>query len=308
MNSVQVNLNGKNINSNPSSNINYKELNNIVSSNDKDNSGEGINNSNEELEEEPEQEELTSAEINRLKKIQEQTLLRAEKYAHLYINSPPENNNNIIVEIPKELNSDDKITNYNSSEDTTISHNILDIGNENDNEHFNNEKINPNKERLFQNIHCYFYLDSEPLIIIGPHLSYFIWIFTFVSFFSIFIHSLKTSSYLGNIIYISAYIFFATCYILLMVGNPGIPTEKKHYDINDLNSNYCQCIKCNCIYKKKYAAKVYHCEECGICIEGCEQHNNWATKCIGKRNKIIYKAWIVSIVMFAISIIFYLIM
>ena len=268
MNSVQVNLNGKNINSNPSSNINYKELNNIVSSNDKDNSGEGINNSNEELEEEPEQEELTSAEINRLKKIQEQTLLRAEKYAHLYINSPPENNNNIIVEIPKELNSDDKITNYNSSEDTTISHNILDIGNENDNEHFNKEKINPNKERLFQNIHCYFYLDSEPLIIIGPHLSYFIWIFTFVSFLSIFVHSLKTSSYLGNIIYISAYIFFATCYILLMVGNPGIPTEKKHYDINDLNSNYCQCIKCNCIYKKKYAAKVYHCEECGICIEG----------------------------------------
>ena len=308
MNDVQVNLNGKNINSDSPTNINYKELNKLVSSNDKDNSGEGINNSNEELEEEPEQEELTSAEINRLKKIQEQTLLRAEKYAHLYINSPPENNSNIIVEIPKELNSDEKITNYNSSEDTTISHNMLEIGNENDNEHFNKEKINPNKERLFQNIHCYFYLDSEPLIIIGPHLSYFIWIFTFVSFFSIFIHSLKTSSYLGNIIYISSYIFFATCYILLMVGNPGIPTEKKHYDINDLNSNYCQCNKCNCIYKKKSAAKVYHCEECGICIEGCEQHSNWATKCIGKKNKKIYNAWIASIVIFVISIIFYLIM
>ena len=305
---VQVNLNGKNINSDSTTNINYKELNKLVSSNDKDNSGEGINNSNEELEEEPEQDELTSAEINRLKKIQEQTLLRAEKYAHLYINSPPENNNIKIAEIPRELNSDEKITNYNSSEDTTISHNMLEIGNENDNEHFNKEKINPNKERFFQNIHCYFYLDGEPLIIIGPHLSYFIWIFTFVSFFSIFIHSLKTSSYLGNIIYILSYIFFATCYILLMVGNPGIPKDKKHYDINDLNSNYCQCNKCNCIYKKKAAAKVYHCEECGICIEGCEHHSNWATKCIGKKNKKIYKAWIASIVIFVISIMFYLIM
>ena len=308
MNNVEVNLNGKNNNSNSPANINYKELNKLVSSNDKDNSGEGINNSNEELEEEPEQEELTSAEINRLKKIQEQTLLRAEKYAHLYINSPPENNNNIIVEIPKELNSDEKITNYNSSEDSTISNNMLEPGIENDNEHFNKEKINPNKERLFQNIHCYFYLGSEPLIIIGPNLSYFIWIFTFVSFFSIFIYSLKNSSFLGNIIYISSYIFFASCYILLMAGNPGIPTEKKHYDINDLNANYSQCNKCNCIFKKKVAGKVYHCEECGICIEECDHHSNWATKCIGKKNKKIYKAWIVSILIFVIAIIFYLIL
>lgn len=308
MNNVQVNLNGKNIHSNSQTNINYQELNNYNSSNDKDNSGEGINNSNEEMEEEPEQDELTSAEINRLKKIQEQTLLRAEKYAHLFINSPPENSNDIAASIPKELNSDEKINNYNSSEDTTISHNMLEISNENDNEHFNKEKINPNKERLFKNIHGYFYLETEPLVIIGPHLSYFIWIFTFVSFFSIFIYSLKSSSYLGNIIYISGYIFFAICYILLMVGNPGIPSDKKHYDINELNSNYRQCNKCNCIFRKKLTTKVYHCDECGICIEGCDHHSNWATKCIGKKNKIIYKAWIVSIVLFAIAMISYLIL
>ena len=109
-------------------------------------------------------------------------------------------------------------------------------------------------------------------------------------------------------IYISSYIFFASCYILLMAGNPGIPTEKKHYDINDLNTNYSQCNKCNCIFKKKVAGKVYHCEECGICIEGCDHHSNWATKCIGKKNKKIYKAWIVSILIFIISIISYLIL
>ena len=303
MNNVKVNQNGNDFSSNSNSNVNYQELNNYNSNQEGDNSGERIgNNANEEIEEEPEQEELSMAEINHLKKIQEQTLLRAEKYAHLFINSPPESN----PPVPKELDSDEKINNYNSSEDTNVSHNILEICAENDNEHFNAEKINPNKERIFKNIHCYFYLGSEPLVIIGPHLSYFIFIFTFVSFFSIFIYSLKTASFLGNIIYISGYAFFSICYILLMMGNPGIPRDKKHYDINDLNSNYRQCKKCNCIFKKK-DSKVSHCDECGICIEGCERHSNFATKCIGKRNRNIYKAWIASIIIFCIAIFYYLI-
>ena len=302
MNNVKVNLNGNNISPNSNSNINYHELNNYNSNSEDNNSGEGINTANEEMEEEPEQEELTKEEIERLKKIQEQTLLRAEKYANLYTTSPPENN----PIIPKELDSDEKINNYNSSEETNISHNILEIYNENDNEHFNEQKINPNKERIFNKIHCYFYLNSEPLVIIGPDLAYFIWIFTFVSFFSIFIYSLKTASFLGNIIYITGYIFFAICYILLMACNPGIPTEKKHYDINYLNSNYRQCKKCNCIFKKK-DTKVNHCEECGICVEGCERHSNLATKCIGKKNRKIYKTWIVSIVLFVLAMFYYLI-
>ena len=301
MNNVEVNLNGNNNSPNSNSNINYQELNNDNFNKEHDNSNEGINNLNEEIEEEPEQEELTIAEIEHLKKIQEQTLLRAEKYANLYTTSPPDNNS----AIPKELDSDEKINNYNSSPETNYSHNVLEIYNENDNEHFNEEKINPNKERIFSKIHCYIYFDSEPLVIIGPHLAYFIWIFTFVSFFSIFIYSLKTSSFIGNIIYITCYTFFAICYILLMIGNPGIPTEKKFHDINDLNTNYRQCKKCNCIYKKKKI--VNHCEQCGICVEGSEKHSNWATKCIGRKNKKIYKAWIVSIFVFVLAMIYYLI-
>ena len=304
MNNVKVNLNGNDISSNSNSNVNYHELNNDNSNQEGDNSGDRIsNNTNEEIEEEQEHEELSMAEINHLKKIQEQTLLRAEKYAHLFINSPPESN----PPVPKELDSDEKkINNYNSSEDTNVSHNILEICTENDNEHFNAEKINPNKERIFKNIHCYFYLGSEPLVIIGPNLSYFIYIFTLVSFSSIFIFSLKNASFLGNLIYISGYLFFSICYILLMMGNPGIPKDKKHYDINDLNTNYRQCNKCNCIFKKK-DSKVIHCDECGICIEGCERHSNFATKCIGKRNRKIYKLWIASIITFSFAIFYYLI-
>ena len=56
-----------------------------------------------------------------------------------------------------------------------------------------------------------------------------------------------------------------------MVVNPGIPSEKKHYDINDLNFNYKQCKICNCIYHKDDFKNVSHSDECGICVEGCEQ-------------------------------------
>ena len=201
-----------------------------------------------------------------------------------------ENNNNI---------SQNMLELYNENE--------YDNENENDNEHFDEQKINPNKERIFKNIHCYFYLENEPLIIIGPDLSYFIWIFTIVSFFSILIYSLKSSSFFTSLLYVLGYLFFAVFYILLMVTNPGIPSEKKHYDINDLNYNYRQCNICNCIYHKDDFKNVNHCEECGICVENYEQHYNFATKCIGKNNKQIFQIWMGSCVAFAVIMLIYLI-
>ena len=76
-----------------------------------------------------------------------------------------------------------------------------------------------------------------------------------------------------------------------MMTNPGIPKDKKHYDINDLNSNYRQCNKCNCIFKKK-DTKVNHCEECGICIEGFHRHSFLVNKCIGRKSKILFYIFI----------------
>ena len=203
-------------------------------------------------------------------------------------------------------NNNQKI-NTSTEDNTNITQNVLEIFNENDNEHFNEQKINPNKERSFTNIHCFFYLDSEPLIIIGPDLGYFIWIFSLVSFFSILVYSLKASAYFTTFLFVSAYIFFAVSYIMLMVVNPGIPSEKNHYDINDLNFNYKQCKICNCIYHKDDFKNVSHCDECGICIEGCEQHCNFATKCIGRKNKNIFKSWIVSTVSLIFIMFLYLI-
>ena len=311
MNIVKVNLNnGEKNEPKFNSNINYTEINSYNYNKDNDNSGDGFTNPQEENEEEQEheQEELSLAEIAHLKKIHEQTLLRTEKYANLY--SPKNSDKKLNINIE----SNEKINTMNEN-NNNISHNMLELyneneydnENENDNEHFDEQKINPNKERIFKNIHCYFYLENEPLIIIGPDLSYFIWIFTIVSFFSILIYSLKSSSFFTSLLYVLGYLFFAVFYILLMVTNPGIPSEKKHYDINDLNYNYRQCNICNCIYHKDDSKNVNHCEECGICVENYEQHYNFATKCIGKNNKQIFQIWMGSCVAFAVIMLIYLI-
>ena len=303
MNVVEVNLsNSENNNQKINSNIDYHEINVYSANKDNDNSGDRLSNNQEDGDEEKEQEEeeLSMAEIEHLKKIHEQTMLRSEKYANLY--SPQSSDKKSTTD----KYSKEKI-NTSTEDNTNITQNVLEIFNENDNEHFNEQKINPNKERSFTNIHCFFYLDSEPLIIIGPDLGYFIWIFSLVSFFSILVYSLKASAYFTTFLFVSAYIFFAVSYIMLMVVNPGIPSEKKHYDINDLNFNYKQCKICNCIYHKDDFKNVSHCDECGICIEGCEQHCNFATKCIGRKNKNIFKSWIVSTVSLIFIMFLYLI-
>ena len=278
---VEVNLNKEEKNKQKgNSNSNYHELIIDNFNKDNDNSGDGLSNSHEENEEEQEQEELSLAEINHLKKIQEKILIRQEKYANLH--SPQSIEKSFIQ------NVDSNVKINHNSEDNNISHNTLEIFNENDNQHINDQKINPNKERIFKNIHCYFYLNNEPLIIIGPNLGYFIWIFALISFFSIMVYSLKASNFFNSVLFFIGYIFFAVNYILLMVVNPGIPSEKKNFDINDLKN-------------------VNHCQECGICVEGCQHHCNLATKCIGKKNKYIFKLWICSSIALIFIIFFYLI-
>ena len=268
MNAVEVNLSNQQDNnaSKSNSDVNYHEIN-TFNSNKHDNSGEGFNNLQDENEEEQEQEELSMAEIEHLKKIHEQTLLRSEKYANLY---SPQNSD----KKPSQSNDSNEKKDTNKEEINNVTNNMLEILNENDNEVFNEYKINPNEDRIFKNIHCYFFFNGEPLIIIGPDLEYFILVFTFVSFFSILVYSLKTSSAFTTMLFVLGYISFSVCYILLMVLNPGIPIEKKHYDINDLNNNYKQCKICNCIYYKEDFKNVNHCEICGICVEECEHHCN----------------------------------
>ena len=99
------------------------------------------------------------AEIEYLKKLHEHTMLSQEKYDNLY--SPQ------ILEKKPTLDIDSKAKiNISTEDNTNITKNIVEIFNETNNKHFNEQKINPNKGRIFTNIHCFFYLGDEPFIII----------------------------------------------------------------------------------------------------------------------------------------------
>ena len=160
-------------NSQKNSTLSYHELNDYILSKD-DNSGDGFNNPQEENEEEQEQDEISINEIENLKKIKEKTILLSEKYSKFY---SPKNSD----EMSTQNNDSTEKMNSLTEDINNMSHINLEIYNENDNIHIN-QKINPNKERIFRNIHGYLYINNEPLIIIGSDLKYFIYIFIVSSY------------------------------------------------------------------------------------------------------------------------------
>ena len=58
---------------------------------------------------------------------------------------------------------------------------------------------------------------------------------------------------------------------------------------------------------KQNGKLTIHCEECNICIEHFDHHCKFATKCIGRGNKGMFKLWLYSIGIFFVIIFLYLI-
>lgn len=285
--SVSVQTSIKNIPSPFSSTANYSKL-----------SSSQMTNSISYEEEENENDDILSiSEINRLNKIREEALKRSEKYKNK-ININTFTNNNEIN------NSTDNIS-------SSSSNNSSDLSDEYSSDKENKEIINPNNQRIFNFVHPFFYYQNEPLIIIGPHLKYYIFIFTLVSFFSIIIFSMKKNNnnekIWMKILFVLAYLLFAISYTLLMLKNPGVPKDKNNFDLDDLIRNSRQCKICQCIVYKDMLKNTEHCQECDVCIENLEKHNKFATKCVGKRNKILFKIWIFSLPTFLVIALLYLI-
>ena len=169
------------------------------------------------------------------------------------------------------------------------------------------EEIDPNKDRIFKGSQAFLFYKGEPLIIIGPDTRFYVWAISLISFLCIIIYSLKNSYIILKILFIISYLFFATTYTLLLVLNPGIPTDKKNLDLTALQKDYKQCPDCYCISSEKEGKYTIHCEKCKICVEHFDHHCTFATKCIGRGNKIIFKMWTFSVpILFVVSF-FYLI-
>ena len=248
--------------------------------------------------------DLTQSQIERLNKIREEAQLRSEKYSDLSSNS------NLII---KNLNNSNNIqtgNNINISNNdpnesvNNLTHNFIN----NEYEDNQNNEINPNLERIFSKIHPFLFFKNEPLILIGPDILYYVIIFSISSFFSIIFYSLKNKSYtIMKILFLFGYLFYAITYTLLMILNPGVPTNKSNIDLEELKKNYNQCNICNCIFYKNNEYITFHCHECNICVENFDHHCTFASKCIGNKNKLIFKLWLFSIPCYIIIIFFYII-
>ena len=251
--------------------------------------------------------ELTQSQIERLNKIREEAQIRSEKYSDL-----SQNSNLIVKNKTHPSNNTNEISNnINASNNDTIdtisnlSHNFIN----NEFEENQNNEINPNLERVFNQIYPFFFINNEPIILIGPDLLYYIIILSLSSFCSIIFYSLKNRPKIFmKILFLLGYLFYSINYTLLMILNPGIPTSKNNIDLDELRKNYNQCNTCKCIFYKNNDYITFHCHECNICVEDFDHHCTFAKKCIGKKNKIFFKLWLFSIPFYIVIIFFYIIL
>ena len=250
--------------------------------------------------------ELTSEQIEKLNKIKQETQLRTERYAekskNLNLIKNKDKNNKKLLNLNKELNND-------SSRNLKISNtdNSFDNKNELDDEYTINV-INPNIERIYNKVHPFLFINNEPLILITSDIYLFIFIFSITSFLSIIFYSIKEQKLIYmKIIFILVYLYYTVTYILLMILNPGIPSDKSDRDLHELKRKYYQCTLCNSIIYKENEFITYHCHYCNICVEKFDHHCNFVGKCIGKNNATIFRLWLFSIPCYILVIFMYII-
>ena len=231
---------------------------------------------------------LTKREIIELKEIQEKTKLRMKRDQHLM----------------KELNYDDIFNNSGNSssrnlletaENIESNSAILSVTTQTNNDDCIPNDINPNKERIFTNLIPYFYYKGEPLIMISNNeLKFYIFSYLGLSLATGVIYLLiKEHTDIMKVMLTFLYTASSFSYFLLIIKNPGIPKDKRHFDIEVLKRNYIQCKGCNCIYERN--SRTVHCESCEICIENYDHHCPYSSKCISKSNDGIFKVFIFSV-------------
>ena len=277
--------------------INQYNNNENIITHDINENNNNINNNIIHISEEEDEDngELTLEELNRIKQIHQETITRTEKYEE-FLNDSHIKSTNELIQIP----------NFSTKNNNNINDDITYENNNFYNNYKINDEVNPNKERKFGCYQIFLFHNDEPLILIGPDIKYYILIVPIVSFFSLCLYSLKNNSTIYNFLYMFAYLFFVISYTILLVKNPGIPTNKNKIDYVELQKNYRQCDVCGCISAKNNKVLTLHCPDCDVCIEKFDHHCPFATKCIGRGNAIFFKIWIVSILVFFLVIFIYL--
>ena len=93
---------------------------------------------------------------------------------------------------------------------------------------------------------------------------------------------IKAIAVLFSLAQLASYFFTATI-------NPGLPRYETQLNAIAYQKvyNYRFCKECN--FWIDLTENWYHCQDCGVCIEGYDHHCPWTTKCVGKGNiKLFY--------------------
>jgi hypothetical protein len=141
---------------------------------------------------------------------------------------------------------------------------------------------------LVQTVINYFTLDTFyfALLIIVPSILYL---------YMYFLCS-EISKYLKFLIYI-LYICHFLSYSYICLLNPGL--QLKNIKSTE-GKKYKHCGKCFLVSLTEH--KVEHCPICNLCYIKRHHHCLWATKCIGEKNMIFFYTFIVSTLLFILSL------
>ena len=201
------------------------------------------------------------------------------------------------------------------STETNIEKDENTINNENNysmNSIIDNNYIEPlpdlNKKRNFGNTIPFLFINGEPLIVIGPDMTYFIITYSMALLFSLFILLLKVLQHKGfylKFTHCIIFLIFSLIYFIAAFSNPGIPKHIKKLSQNEL-IKYRQCDLCYNIIYKDNDYITFHCNQCNVCVEDFDHHCPFVTKCVAKNNIIYFKVFITAGVILILTDMIYL--
>ena len=173
------------------------------------------------------------------------------------------------------------------------------------------KKIFCSRIKKMGNLYVYFFINNQPIIVLGNKYISFIIIYHVLIHitFLLFRYFIMNQVDIGMKYSLSLlYIVSIFCHTIIYLFNPGIPSINRYSKIflksvkylkltEEEQKEYYLCEECN-IYMKN-EDKIEHCDECNLCVKKYDHHCYWVGKCITKRNILFFYG-------FAFSTLFYI--
>ena len=136
--------------------------------------------------------------------------------------------------------------------------------------------------------------NDDPLIIIGPDWPLVACLFSIFNFFYIMIIIKFWGRFTLNnkLVNQISYWIFMISFSHTSFINQGFPKNSSSRRNGNPREKYFYCSECQFYVER--TLDCFHCDKCGICIEGQDHHCPWIGKCVGKNNAISFYIFTIS--------------